>query len=150
VSPDSVTPARICPKRTTSLNGAALHTIPKSEHQDEAVEGSTLDCSHCFWQGEVADAVRIPLRYALWGRRSQKCYSVRSATNEASVGVPDDPVTGSSHCVLTPYWAKVLRKEDLHALQVSKRGGELFCRNRGERVRIAGSATLYLEGTISV
>ncbi len=67
-----------------------------------------------------------------------------------AVGVPEDPVTGSTHCVLTPYWAKVLGKKDLHALQVSKRGGELFCKNRGERVRIAGSATLYLEGMISV
>jgi PhzF family phenazine biosynthesis protein len=67
-----------------------------------------------------------------------------------AVGVAEDPVTGSTHCVLTPYWAKVLGKKDLHAYQVSKRGGELFCRNRGERVRIAGSATLYLEGTISV
>jgi len=66
------------------------------------------------------------------------------------VGVPEDPVTGSTHCVLTPYWAKVLDKKDLHALQVSKRGGELFCRDCDERVRIAGSAVLYLEGTVSV
>jgi len=66
------------------------------------------------------------------------------------VGVPEDPVTGSTHCVLTPYWAKVLGKKDLHALQVSKRGGELFCWNRGERVRIAGTSALYLEGTVSV
>jgi predicted PhzF superfamily epimerase YddE/YHI9 len=70
--------------------------------------------------------------------------------DEALVGFYEDPVTGSAHCVLTPYWAKVLGKEELHALQVSRRGGELFCRNHGERVRIAGSAALYLEGTISV
>lgn len=67
-----------------------------------------------------------------------------------AVGVAEDPVTGSTHCVLTPYWSKALGKKDLHAYQISKRGGELFCRNCGERVRIAGSATLYLEGTISV
>jgi len=67
-----------------------------------------------------------------------------------AVGIPEDPVTGSSHCVLVPYWAGVLKKESLHAIQVSKRGGELFCRDRGSRVSIAGRAALYLEGVITI
>ncbi len=67
-----------------------------------------------------------------------------------TVGVPEDPVTGSSHCVLVPYWAGVLKKSDLHALQVSRRGGELFCQYRKDRVSIAGRAALYLEGTIAI
>ncbi|MHB8771757.1 MAG: PhzF family phenazine biosynthesis protein [Syntrophales bacterium] len=66
------------------------------------------------------------------------------------VGVPEDPVTGSSHCVLIPYWAGVLHKKEMHALQLSKRGGELFCVDAGERVKISGRAILYLEGTITV
>ncbi|MDI6808811.1 MAG: PhzF family phenazine biosynthesis protein [Candidatus Eisenbacteria bacterium] len=66
------------------------------------------------------------------------------------VGIAEDPVTGSAHCVLIPYWARILGKKSLHALQVSRRGGELFCEDCGERVRIAGRAVLYLEGTISV
>lgn len=66
------------------------------------------------------------------------------------VGVPEDPVTGSSHCVLAPYWAGVLDRNDLHALQVSKRGGEIFCAHAGERVKISGRAALYLEGTITL
>jgi PhzF family phenazine biosynthesis protein len=66
------------------------------------------------------------------------------------VGIPEDPVTGSAHCVLIPYWAGVLRKNDLHAFQVSKRGGELFCKHAGDRVKIAGKAVLYLEGTITM
>jgi PhzF family phenazine biosynthesis protein len=66
------------------------------------------------------------------------------------VGIPEDPVTGSAHCVLAPYWAGVLRKNDLHAFQVSKRGGELFCTHAGERVKISGKAALYMEGTITV
>jgi predicted PhzF superfamily epimerase YddE/YHI9 len=66
------------------------------------------------------------------------------------VGVPEDPVTGSAHCVLIPYWAGLLGKKSLHALQVSKRGGELFCEARGDRVLIAGKAVLYLEGAISM
>jgi PhzF family phenazine biosynthesis protein len=66
------------------------------------------------------------------------------------VGIPEDPVTGSAHCVLIPYWAKVLGKNELYALQVSKRGGKLFCGFAGERVRISGNAALYLEGTITI
>jgi PhzF family phenazine biosynthesis protein len=65
------------------------------------------------------------------------------------LGVPEDPVTGSSHCVLAPYWAGVLGKKDLHAFQLSKRGGELFCTYTGDHVKISGRAALYLEGTIT-
>ena len=66
------------------------------------------------------------------------------------VGIPEDPVTGSAHCVLIPFWAGRLKKNDLHAFQVSARGGEVFCLNQGERVTIAGRAVLYLEGTITI
>jgi len=67
-----------------------------------------------------------------------------------SDGVNEDPVTGSSHCTLVPYWAKRLGKNTLHARQISKRGGELFCKLRGDRVILAGSAVLYLEGHIQL
>lgn len=65
-------------------------------------------------------------------------------------GIPEDPVTGSAHCVLAPYWAEVLGKSELHAFQVSARGGEVFCRMAGDRVKLAGRAAVYLEGTIRV
>jgi PhzF family phenazine biosynthesis protein len=64
-------------------------------------------------------------------------------------GIAEDPVTGSSHCALIPYWAEKLEKQDLTARQLSRRGGELFCSNRGNRVKIAGRAVKYLEGTIT-
>ena len=67
-----------------------------------------------------------------------------------NIGIPEDPVTGSAHCILTPFWAERLGKKQLHALQLSKRGGELFCEDRGERVAIAGKAVLYLDGTITI
>ncbi|MBT3360582.1 MAG: PhzF family phenazine biosynthesis protein [Rhodospirillales bacterium] len=67
-----------------------------------------------------------------------------------AVGIPEDPVTGSTHCVLVPYWSERLGKADLTARQVSPRGGELFCRNEGNRVRIAGRAALYMVGEIFV
>ena len=63
-------------------------------------------------------------------------------------GVPEDPVTGRAHCTLVPYWARRLGKRALHARQVSARGGELWCEDRGDRVKIAGHARLYLEGTL--
>jgi len=65
-----------------------------------------------------------------------------------NAGVPEDPVTGSAHCTLIPYWSDRLEKNHLHAYQLSKRGGELFCENLGERVRIAGHAVLYAKGEI--
>ncbi len=63
-------------------------------------------------------------------------------------GVPEDPVTGSAHCTLVPYWAERLGRSILRALQVSPRGGELFCELRGDRVIIAGHAVTCLEGTL--
>ncbi len=65
-------------------------------------------------------------------------------------GVPEDPVTGSAHCSLVPYWARRLGKTRLMARQVSARGGELRCEDRNERVHIAGQAVLYLVGHITV
>ena len=65
-------------------------------------------------------------------------------------GVDEDPVTGSAHCTLVPYWAQRLGKTTLHARQISLRGGELFCELQGERVRMAGNAVLYLEGRIHI
>ena len=65
-----------------------------------------------------------------------------------NAGVPEDPVTGSAHCTLTPFWANTLNKKLLHAQQVSTRGGELFCEDKGEQVIISGYATLFFKGTI--
>lgn len=63
-------------------------------------------------------------------------------------GIDEDPVTGSAHTVLTPYWSEKLNKKKLIAHQVSKRGGELFCEDFGERIKIMGKAALYLIGNI--
>lgn len=66
------------------------------------------------------------------------------------VGVPEDPVTGSAHSLLTPFWAARLGKTRLNAYQASRRGGRLFCELAGDRVRIAGRAVLYLRGEINL
>lgn len=63
-------------------------------------------------------------------------------------GVDEDPVTGSNHSLLTPYWARRLGRSALTARQLSRRGGSLWCRDLGERVEIAGHVAWYLEGSI--
>ena len=67
-----------------------------------------------------------------------------------SFGIPEDPVTGSTHCALTPYWANRLGKSRLRARQISKRGGELFCEDLSDRVLISGDAVKYMEGDIYI
>jgi PhzF family phenazine biosynthesis protein len=66
------------------------------------------------------------------------------------VGVPEDPVTGSAHTTLVPYWAERLNKTTFHARQVSPRGGDLWCELRGDRVLMSGHAVTYLRGEIEV
>ncbi len=66
------------------------------------------------------------------------------------LGVPEDPVTGSAHCNLIPYWAERLKKQEMTAAQLSARGGVLYCENKGDRVEIGGKAVLYLQGELMV
>lgn len=66
------------------------------------------------------------------------------------VGIAEDPVTGSAHTTLTPYWSRRLGKDELSAAQLSKRGGSIRCRASGERTEISGQARLYLTGTIEI
>jgi predicted PhzF superfamily epimerase YddE/YHI9 len=66
-----------------------------------------------------------------------------------SYGMPEDPVTGSVHCALTPYWAERLGKTQLHARQLSERGGELWCEMAGQRVILKGNAVLTMQGTLT-
>jgi predicted PhzF superfamily epimerase YddE/YHI9 len=63
-------------------------------------------------------------------------------------GIDEDPVTGSAHTMLIPYWAKITGKKELIAKQISRRGGILYCKDAGERVKIAGKAVTFLMGDI--
>lgn len=65
-------------------------------------------------------------------------------------GINEDPVTGSAHTTLIPYWSDKLGSKKLLAKQVSMRGGELFCENKDERVLIGGNAVLYMKGSINI
>jgi PhzF family phenazine biosynthesis protein len=65
-------------------------------------------------------------------------------------GISEDPVTGSAHCTLIPYWSGKLCKNQLHAYQLSQRGGELFCEHLNDRVKISGYAALYAAGELDL
>jgi PhzF family phenazine biosynthesis protein len=65
-------------------------------------------------------------------------------------GVPEDPVTGSAHCALVPYWAPRLGKTEFRAFQASQRGGEISCRDLGARVGLEGTCVFYLEGEVEL
>jgi PhzF family phenazine biosynthesis protein len=67
-----------------------------------------------------------------------------------NVGIKEDPVTGSAHCLLIPYWYKQLKKNQMIAHQLSSRGGELFCSYHKDRVRIGGNAITFLKGEITL
>ena len=82
------------------------------------------------------------------GEAAEIDFVSRFFTPQASIF--EDPVTGSAHCTLIPFWAERLNKTQLQARQISSRGGELFCRLEADRVKISGRAVKYLEGIISV
>jgi PhzF family phenazine biosynthesis protein len=65
-------------------------------------------------------------------------------------GIPEDPVTGSAHCMLAPYWAPRLGKTDFTAFQASPRGGKILCRLRGDRTELEGECVFYLEGEVEI
>lgn len=91
----------------------------------------------------------IDLRGVIITARSNS-YDFVSRFFAPKFGINEDPVTGSAHTQLVPYWAKLLNKNNLHAKQLSGRGGELFCENLGNRVTISGYAVKYLQGEIEI
>jgi predicted PhzF superfamily epimerase YddE/YHI9 len=100
------------------------------------------------------DVGRIMREIGIWGciatAPGDEGYDFISRFFAPDKGVPEDPVTGSAHCALTPYWAKRLGKKTLKARQVSPRGGDLICTDDGARTILSGSCALYLTGEIEV
>lgn len=82
------------------------------------------------------------------GRGDAQPYDFVSRFFAPEKGVLEDPVTGSAHCMLVPYWSRQLLKKELHAYQASERGGEILCTDNGETVRLSGGCALYMKGEI--
>lgn len=100
-------------------------------------------------QPDLALLKQLPLRGVIVTAPGEDCDFV-SRFFAPKVGIDEDPVTGSAHCVLTPYWAGRLNRQVLVARQLSSRGGKLRCRLRGDRVALSGSCVPYFEGTIRI
>jgi len=91
----------------------------------------------------------IDLRGVIVSSKGKDCDFV-SRFFAPKYGIDEDPVTGSAHCTLIPYWSEKLGKKRLHAIQLSKRGGELFCEMKNDRVIISGHAVKYFSGEIFI
>jgi predicted PhzF superfamily epimerase YddE/YHI9 len=100
---------------------------------------------------ELPDVIGVIVTAQSEAKSDYDCISRYFCPN---AGIPEDPVTGSAHCSIVPYWAEKLGKNSLRAYQASARSGELFCEYRkqigGDRVIMAGYVTPYLKGTITV
>lgn len=105
-------------------------------------EQAVLDC-----QPDMLALAKLPWQGAIVTAKGVK-HDFVSRYFAPAIGINEDPVTGSTHCNLIPYWSKRLGKSSLTAYQCSKRGGELFCRLEGDRVKIGGNATLVASGTL--
>ncbi len=100
-------------------------------------------------QPDLAALCRLPYRGVIVTAPGEDCDFV-SRFFAPAVGVDEDPVTGSAHCKLAPYWANRLGRQSLTARQLSKRGGTILCSVNASRVRLSGKAVEYLRGEIEV
>jgi len=103
---------------------------------------------------DCGDIARLLRSIKMWGliatSPGDEGYDFVSRFFAPDKGVPEDPVTGSAHCILTPFWAKRLGKKTMNARQVSPRGGNLTCTDEGPRTVLSGPCALYMTGEISV
>lgn len=134
--PLAVAEALRCPVQEV-LQTKELLVVLESE---QAVRNCTPD---------MAALAQLPGLGVIVTARGEK-YDFVSRYFAPGIGIPEDPVTGSTHCCLIPYWAERLGKSELHAFQCSSRGGELFCRLEGDRVKIGGYARRVASGTLSL
>ncbi len=112
----------------------------------------------CVFDDEE-DIRRMTPNHSLIMKLEGRCQHVTAAGKESDcvsrsfapkLAIPEDPVCGSAHCNLIPYWSRRLNKPALVAFQASPRGGILYCEDRGDRVRISGYAALYSEAELHV
>lgn len=140
-----------------------LKSVPVTEAMIEAMGGAVPKAAYmgrdllCVFDDEatvrsmVVDQEKVRaleglLLHVTAQGRDTDCVS-RSFAPKCSV--PEDPVCGSGHCHIVPYWAERLQKGEIVAYQASRRGGTLYCRMNGDRVTLAGKAAVYSEAEIS-
>lgn len=99
---------------------------------------------------DMAALARIDRPGVIVTAAGEKPYDFVSRYFAPAKGIPEDPVTGAAHCMLAPYWAKRMDKNEFRAFQASRRGGEVVCRLLGDRVELEGACVFYLEGEVEI
>lgn len=97
---------------------------------------------------DIAAIARLDRSGIIVTATAERPYDFVSRYFAPTKGIPEDPVTGSAHCTLAPYWAEELHKPELRGFQASTRGGEVVCRILGDRIELQGSCVFYLEGAV--
>lgn len=143
------------PERSSSIPNELLRALGLKRLPSEILEANDTYIA-VLDNPEIVQSIRPD--FALLEKLHPHAVVVTAAGNNTdfvsryfapSYGVPEDPVTGSAHCSLTPYWAKRLEKLHLHARQLSERGGELWCELAGERVILKGDAVVTMKGSLT-
>lgn len=142
-------PAEVTTQLVRAL-GRQPHELYRSAHNLLAVFDSKKDV-HAI-EPDAAALAQLDAAYGVIATAPGARHDFVSRYFAPKAGVLEDPVTGSAHCTLVPYWAKRLGKTELSGHQVSKRGGELFCKLDADRhrVEVAGKAVTYLRGEIKI
>jgi len=154
--PSGATKPFAAPPGYAAALGTALGVSPPDElHVERYVLAVWNDASaiRSIKLGDVAPLLRKAGTFGLIvtaGGATAAPYDFISRFFAPDAGVPEDPVTGSAHCMLTPFWAKRLGKRKLKARQASPRGGDLLCTDEGDRVTLSGPCALYMRGEIEV
>ena len=97
---------------------------------------------------DISKIARLPLGVIVTARGAKADFVSRVFL--PNIGIPEDPVTGGAHCMLVPYWSEVLERKTFFARQLSARGGELWLRLEGDRVKMSGHAVLTVTGDVHV
>jgi PhzF family phenazine biosynthesis protein len=147
-------PARLSTTVTTPPGlAAALGAVPLEVLADSYSYLAVLESAHSVRTllPDFAAIARLDRGgLIVTAQDSGQSYDIVSRFFAPAKGISEDPVTGSAHCALTPYWAKRLGKTHLRAHQASRRGGDLDCRLVGDRVELSGSCVFYLEGAVEI
>ena len=148
------------PKGFTQALGASLGVAPPTELHFAPTGGGGMPAPLGVWSeadvramklsGDLESVLKDFGALLATAQGDGKPYDFLSRFFAPGHGIPEDPVTGSMHCTLTPFWAKRLNKPVLRAYQASARGGDLLCVDEGKRVTLSGTCALYLKGEIEV
>lgn len=135
--------------------GSALGVAPAAEvHKSRYLMAVWDDPRTIRSIRDCGDIARVLRSVGFWGlavtAKGDEGYDFISRFFAPDRGVPEDPVTGSAHTILTPFWAKRLTKKTMRARQVSPRGGDLTCTDEGGRTVISGPCALFMTGEITI